>query len=98
MNTGPTMDLRIRKQLEAYGKDMLRKAQVRRYGVRVPDYHWSSEAGFKGLSDVKAIHLMARLKDKRSKDVVTKVINVTFRLVTADTCLKKIDDMADRAF
>lgn len=83
-----------RKRLSEYYKQL----QVRRYGVRVPDYHWSPEAGFKELSDVKAIHLMACLKDKRSKDAVTKVINVTFRLVTADTCLKKIDDMADRAF
>ena len=25
------------------------------YGVSLPDYHWSPEAGFKGLGDVKAI-------------------------------------------
>ncbi len=63
------------------------------YGVSLPDYHWSPEAGFKGLGNVKAIHLMARQFKGSSK-----VINVTFQLLTSDTCRAKIDDKADRAF
>ena len=63
------------------------------YGVSLPDYHWSPEAGFKGLGNVKAIHLMARQFKGSSK-----VINVTFRLLTSDTCRAKIDDKAERAF
>lgn len=64
------------------------------YGVSLPDYHWSPEAGFKGLGDVKAIHLMA----SQFKNQSSKIINVTFRLLTSDACQKKIDDNAERAF
>lgn len=63
------------------------------YGVSLPDYHWSPEAGFKGLGNVKVIHLMARQFKGSSK-----VINVTFRLLTSDACQKKIDDKAEHAF
>ena len=63
------------------------------YGVSLPDYHWSPEAGFKGLGDVKAIYLIAR-QFKGS----FKVINLTFRLLTSDACQKKIDDKAEHAF
>ena len=63
------------------------------YGVSLPDYHWSPETGFKGLGNVKAIHLLARQFKGSSK-----VINVTFRLLTSDACQKKIDDKAEYAF
>lgn len=63
------------------------------YGVSLPDYHWSPEAGFKGLGNVKAIHLMARQFKGSSK-----VINVTFRLLTSDACREKINEKANRAF
>lgn len=80
-----------------YGEPNLAQAleEIRQleYGVSLPDYHWSPGAGFKGLGNVKAIHLMAR-RFKGS----SKVINVTFRLLTSDACQKKIDDKAEHAF
>lgn len=66
-----------------------------------PVYFWSPKAGFKGLGDVKAIHLMLDIVADNLMDTADNyeiVATVHFWLVTIDTCQKKIKDKADRAF
>ena len=60
-----------------------------------PAYHWLPQEGFKGLGDVRAIDLSAdRFEDGFSKFLA----RVSFWLVPLNTCLKKIDEKANRAF
>ena len=61
------------------------------YGVSLPDYHWSPEAGFKGLGDVKAIRLSAN----RSGNTLELFVKFALR---ASQCQKVLDDKAKSAF
>ena len=71
-----------------------RKEVLARYYV---GYRWESAQGFEGAGDIRSIDLDLRSEDDIF-ETVSREVNIYFRLVTADTCRKKIDDMADRAF
>ena len=56
--------------------------------------HWSPEAGFQGLGDVKAIELEV----SELAEGLRNHISATFWLVTFDECIEAIDNKARQAF
>ena len=56
--------------------------------------HWSPEAGFNGLGEVKAIELKAH----ESMEALLNNVTVSFSLVTSDTCQEEINRRGARSF
>ncbi len=97
--TGPNniFEFLYHQIVKKYGSPTSRKNESDLVGrLRPTIYYWDSGEGFKGLDDVKAIELFYKaLPDVDSRAASLKVF---FWLVTSDTCLKKIDEKANRAF
>ena len=88
--------LRRRIQRKSSGdiiEDTLKEA-LARYLV---GYRWESAQGFQGAGDIRSINLDIRSEDDIF-EIVSREVNIYFRLVTADTCREKIDEKANHAF
>ena len=55
-------------------------------------FRWESAQGLREQVDIRSIDLDLRSEDDIF-ETVSREVNIYFRLVTADTCLKKIDDI-----